>query len=451
MRHWIVVSAALALLWCLMSATTRAQGTQTNTQNDQADSNFVPPGITSSNLDPVVLLHQIRQKRKPADTPTYSLFRTSPLTPIRERAIAAEKRIYERTNIKFGSNLNTLSQGLTDNIDGTDDYGMASFLQAVATWDGFNKGESNQGELTIALGGRWNWGTTDPVALGVAGLGASGFTANPFNTYTPTFIIRNLFWRQGSREAGWMYRIGHVTPDQFFGTSAHITPLTTFTPIIHTGPFAMALPDSGLGMFGGLFVNDRVNIAGALTDANANRFNWGDPKEGDIFTAVELQAKIFPVTEKAGYSKATFWYNEGTDDGLPANGSTGLEGWGFFLKFEQELSCDGRFIGITRYGKSYDDSALYGQQAGGHLVLYDPFNSGSYKDSGFNADLAGISYSWIQPTGLDRDESNLELFYRFPLFPEMDATVSYQGIFNPAQDPTNDYGSAISLRLRSTW
>jgi hypothetical protein len=33
----------------------------------------------------------------------------------------------------------------------------------------------------------------------------------------------------------------------------------------------------------------------------------------------------------------------------------------------------------------------------------------------------------------------------------MQATVSYQAIVNPALDPTNDYGSAISLRLRSTW
>ena len=30
-------------------------------------------------------------------------------------------------------------------------------------------------------------------------------------------------------------------------------------------------------------------------------------------------------------------------------------------------------------------------------------------------------------------------------------TLSYQAIVNPANDLTNDYGSAFSLRLRSTW
>jgi hypothetical protein len=440
-----VSTSLLALLSCLMLSTASAQDGVGGSNTNQG------PGLTSDVQDPVVELHRAREKREQASTQPVSLFPMSPLTPIRERGIAAEKRLYESCDIKMATNFNTLLQGLGDNRPGTDDFGMATFMSFVTTWDGWKKGAPDQGEITLGIDGRWNWGTTDPVTLGVEGLGASGFTANPFNTYTPTFLVRNLFWRQGSREAGWMYRIGRVTPDAFFATSAHITPLTTFTPIIGTGAFAMALPDSGLGMFGGLFINDWMNIAGALTDANANRFNFGDPKEGDVFAAAELQVKLLPVTEKAGYSKVAFWYNEGTDDGLPANGSTGVEGWGVFMKLEQELSRDGRLIGIGRWGRSYKDSALYDELASGHLVLYDPFNSGRYEKMGFNADVAGIAYNWIQPTGLDRDESNLETFYRFPLFPEMDATISYQGIFNPAQDPTNDYGSAISLRLRSTW
>jgi porin len=452
MRHLLVFSATLALLSGLISATTRAQGTQANTQNAQSGSNYDQvPGFTSDIQDPVVELHRIRQKREQAKAPSYALFQRSPLTPLRERGLAAEKRIYEATDIKFGTNLNTLMQGIAGEIPGSDTYGMASFLTTVATWDGFNKGESNQGEITLGLEGRWNWGTTDPTTLGTVGLGSLSYTSNPFTTYTPTFLVRNLFWRQGSREAGWMYRLGRVTPDQFLQTSAHITPLTTYLPIAGTGAFAMGLPDSGLGMFGGIFVNDRVNIAGVVTDANADRTNFGDLGEGDLFTAVELQAKILPVTPKAGYSKVTFWHNDGTKDGDAINGSTGAEGWGVFIKLEQELTHDGRLIGIGRWGRSYQDSALYDQQAAGHLVFYDPFCRGSFKDIGLNADLAGVAYNWVQPTGIPRDESNVELFYRFPLFPEMDATVSYQGIINPANNPSSDYGSAISLRLRSTW
>ena len=70
---------------------------------------------------------------------------------------------------------------------------------------------------------------------------------------------------------------------------------------------------------------------------------------------------------------------------------------------------------------------------------------------GFEADVIGLGYDWGDATGAFRDESDVEVLYRFPLFPEMDVTFAYQAIFNPGNDPTNDFGSAISLRFRSTW
>ena len=120
-------------------------------------------------------------------------------------------------------------------------------------------------------------------------------------------------------------------------------------------------------------------------------------------------------------------------------------------KHDHCLTCDGRAIAIGRWGRSYKDSAVYDKLAGAHLVFYDPFFRGSFEALGFNADVAGVAYNWAQPTGVDRDESNVETFYRFLLFPQMDATLSYQMILNPALDPSNDFGSAFSLRLRSTW
>ncbi len=188
-----------------------------------------------------------------------------------------------------------------------------------------------------------------------------------------------------------------------------------------------------------------------MHDANANRFTFGDLGEGDLFTALELQVKILPFTKNAGYSKFTLWHNDGTKDGLPLNGSTGREGWGFYMKLEQELTRDGRLIAIGRWGLSEKDSALYKKLAGGHLVYYDPFNSGRYDRMGFESDVCGIGYDWALAAGAVRDESDIEVFYRFPLLPEMDATFAYQAIFNPGFDPTNDFGSAISLRFRSTW
>lgn len=443
MRFWAVVSVVFA---CLSGGLTLSPA---SAQNGQGASNQqTGPGLTSDVQDPVVELKVIRQRRA---TPSSSLFQSSPLTPFREAGLAFEDQVYQATDIKFGTSFNTLFQGLSDEMPGTDDFGMDTFMSFVGTWDGWNKGCPNQGELTFGLEGRWDWGTTPPTDLGPNSLGSLGFTANPFGAYTPTFLVRNLFWRQGSREAGWMYRVGRVTPDQFLGTSRHINPLGTFMPIAGTGTFAMALPDSGLGAFGGLFLNDRVNIAGVISDANADRSNFGNPNAGDIFTAVELQVKVLPITENAGYSKLTVWHNDGSQFGTAINGMNGPEGWGVAIKHEQELTSDGRAIVVARWGKSSNNSALYREQIGASFLLYDPLQTNCCHDDLFASDLLGLAYSWVQPSQSNRDESNVELFYRFPILPHVDTTLSYQAIFNPALDPTNEFGSAFSFRIRSLW
>jgi hypothetical protein len=206
-------------------------------------------------------------------------------------------------------------------------------------------------------------------------------------------------------------------------------------------------------MAAGVFVNDRVNLVGLVSDANANRFDFGHLGAGDFFTALELQVKIAPQTEAAGYSKVTLWHNDGTEDGSAIDGSTGKEGWGVFFKYEQQLTSDGRAIGIGRWGKAFNESALYDQLAAAHFLLYDPFNSGRYtEDELIHGDVAGVAYNWIQPSAAGaRDESNVELFYRFRLFPNTYLTVRYKEIINPALDPTNDSASVFSLRFRSTF
>jgi porin len=447
MRTSAVVSVTLAglLSFCVPGAA-RAQDAPAGSNNSQG------PGMTSDPRDPVVELQRIVERRTITET-RRSLFATSPLTPLRESVFRAEQRLNDATDIQFGTAFNHLFQQLSESLPGENSFGMSSAMTLVGTWDLYNKGCPNQGELTLGIDGRWGYGVAFPADLGPDSLGSLGFTANQFSEYDPAFIVRNLFWRQGSRDAGWMYRIGRITPDAMLSSSAHINGLTTYLPVGGSGPFAMGLPDSGLGMATGLFVNNRINLMGLVSDANASRFDFGDLGEGDLFAAVELQAKILPLTKNAGYSKITFWHNDGTEDGVAINGSSGKEGWGFFIKHEQELTCDGRAVAIGRWGRSYDESALYNQQANAHFLLYDPFRSGQYNDLDLtHADVVGTAYTWVQPsvTGA-RGESNVEIFYRIPVFPLTDMTFSYQGIINPALDPSNDFASVFSLRFRSTF
>jgi len=117
------------------------------------------------------------------------------------------------------------------------------------------------------------------------------------------------------------------------------------------------------------------------------------------------------------------------------------------VKLEHEFTDDGNAVGILRWGKSWDDSSLYDQQAGVHFLLYDPPGPAEMQN-----DLVGIAGNWAKASADGaRDEYNVELFYRFPLFTGLDTTLSYQSVINPALTREIDHASVFSLRIRAVF
>jgi len=377
----------------------------------------------------------------------YSLFPVSPLRGLHDFTTKWKNTLYEKTGIMLGLSINHLFQGMTDALPDKDKWGTTTDLDFIASWELLFQGEPTQGELFFQLEGRWDYGTTGPQDLGFVNLASAGGTANAFSKYDPTFIVRNLYWEQGSPEAGWAFRIGKITPDAILATSRHITPVTTFLPNVGTGLFSSGYPDSGLGFVGVVYFTERFKVLGLVSDANADRFDFGDLGEGDLYKAVEFSAKIAPRTEKAGFSKLTVWHNDGTSDGKPINASTGQDGWGMTLKLEQELTADGRAVGIFRWGKSWDDSSIFKQQVGLHFLFYDPPGPARLQN-----DVIGIAGNWVESVVAgSRDEYNVEVFYRFPVFPGVDTRLSYQSVINPALTREIDHASVFSLGFRTVF
>jgi hypothetical protein len=399
--------------------------------------------LTDNPSDPSNILPRIEER----DTPMESLFSVSPLGWLREASGQARQDLYDATSLKLGLTIQHVFQGITDALPGQDQWGTASTTDLVAAWDLIDKGEPTVGQLLAHVQGRWDYGTTGPEDLGTFSLASVIGTADAYSAYTPTFILRNLFWDHGGPKSGWSYRVGWLTPDGILASSDHLASETTFLPSGGTGAFAIAMPDSGLGAAAAWYFSERAALVGLVSDANADRMDFGTVDGGDVFTAVELHLKIAPRTPKAGYSKLTLWHTDGTSDGQSANGQLGPEGWGFFLKHEQELTDDGRAILILRYGKSFNDSAVYEQQAAAHFLLYEP---------GFltrlENDLVGIAFNWAKPPQSEaRSEYNVEVFYRFPILPNVDTTLSYQSVIDPAFTRDFDHVSVFSLRIRTTF
>ncbi len=81
---------------------------------------------------------------------------------------------------------------------------------------------------------------------------------------------------------------------------------------------------------GAWYLNEDMTLVGLVSDANADRFNFGDIEEGDLFTAAEFHFRVAPKTDNAGFSKITVWHTDGTSDGSAINAMLGPSGWGPF-------------------------------------------------------------------------------------------------------------------------
>jgi len=444
----LVASVTLAaLLSFLTLATASAQG---SAQSPTTARHGIAPGFAD---DPEDLGNKLRQIENRA-IQTDGLIRYSPIQPVRDGTTALKDGIYEATHLKLGLSFHHLFQGASDVVMGAKDNGSATDMDFVGTWELFNRGTQTQGELFFGLEGRWEYGYgIGPQNLGFVSLASSGGSANTFSEYNPNFILRNLYYRQGGPEAGWVFRVGKITTDAMLLTNRHITPNTTFLPNGGTGVFAAGFADSGGGIAGAKYFGDRLYVGGAIADANGTRFDWFDDlDEGDFYKGLEVGLKIAPKTDQASFSKFLLWHTDGTFNGKGINANTGADGWGFGLVVEQELTADGRVVAVGRYGRSYDGAAIFDQQAGVHLLFYEP--SGLFEN-----DVIGTAFNWVDSAfakpsvtnNLTRDEYNWETFYRFPLFPDVDTTLSYQAVFDPAFTRTFDFSSVFSLRATTSF
>ncbi|WP_168206411.1 carbohydrate porin [Labrenzia sp. PHM005] len=399
----------------------------------------VSSGWVEGDQDPGNLLNQIEARR----TPRTGLVPFSPIQPLRNGVTSVTDKIYEAMYLRLGFSFHTVGQYTTNNLPNTLRHGGATDFDFVGTWELFNRGQPTQGEIFFGVEGRWDYGPIGPQNLGFVSLGTSGGTANSFSAYFPAFILRNLYYRMGSPEAGWAFRFGKITTDAMLLTNRHLTPNTTFLSNAGTGMFVAGYPDSALGMAGALyFADQRAYVAGLVADSNGNRFDFGRLYQGDFYKAAEVGLKIFPRTDRASYSKFLVWHTDGTFDGSPINANTGRQGWGYGAVLSQELTADGNTVVVARYGQAFNNASIYDQQAALALLRYQPFGSYSFDD-----DVLGVQINWIDSstTGA-RNETSLETFYRFPLFPDLDTTLSYQAVFNPANTTNFDTAHVFSVR-----
>jgi hypothetical protein len=417
--------------------------------SEESEEDATATPIISDPEDPGVLLQEIQQRQMEKE----ALFTENLLRSFKASITDATNTLYDSIGLRIGYNINNIYQGLTAALPDNPRYGWTTDHDLILAWELIDKGQPTAGKIYFHLEGRFDYDTRGPQNLGFISLASAQGTANAFSGYDPNVIIRNFYWHHGSAEAGWFYRIGRITSDAILATSRYISPVTTFFSNAGTGLFSSGYPDSGMGAVAGVLITDRFGIMGLAADAYGDRFTFGEPGRGNFYTAGELAFKQWPLTPNAGFSKLTIWNQPG---GKAINAATGEPGWGMTLKLEQELTSDGRLVGIGRWGKSFSDASIWNQQVGVALVFNNPRLIGTLKDDAF-----GLAFNWVKVNSETRDEYGVEAFYRFPLLADLDLTLAYQYVINPANAVTPGIpqlgipktvvlsdGSALSIRLR---
>ena len=387
-----------------------------------------------------------------------SLIPIAPLQPLQDGWKYVDDWIKEKIGLDLGVSLTTAFTQMTESLPGTDDHAFGYDVGIYGKWSLLAKGTEWEGFLSFLVQGRDSLFTD--VAPGSLFVNA-GSLAGPVDSFDDDqgFVLREMWWQQGSKDAGLMYRIGKIAPDTIVGTVSQFDSANLdFLALGQVVKLASRFPDAGFGAAVGFYPKGNSKHQPHLTlyisDQNGDRQNEGDIGEGEFFKGAEIGFRPFPQTDKAPLWRFTVWHADKQDnEGIP-------EGYGILTKIEQELSSDGRFIGVLNYGHSWD-AAFARNQLTGRLVIEDPF-----RFINPNVDLAGdrlgLGASWVDPAvSGGRDEYNLEVYYHFPLFPNLDMTLDAQYMIDPALIPIVEEASpgtetfddvfAFTVRFRITF
>ena len=156
------------------------------------------PDSFSKPSEPSALLPQITERGTQKD----SVFKASPLGPLHDSTTKSKQDLYNATGLKLGFALTHVFEAITDSVSDEDEAGTATTTDLVASWEVKDRGKPTAGKLVAHVQGRWDYGTTGPENLGFVSLGSALGTADTFSEYVPTFILRNVYWRHGSSDAG---------------------------------------------------------------------------------------------------------------------------------------------------------------------------------------------------------------------------------------------------------
>ena len=291
------------------------------------------------------------------------------------------------------------------------------------------RGTKNVGMLTFRVEYRdLLWSADVPPSKFAGQIGSSAMVGTGFSDFKWQF--RELAWRQSLYSGGLRLVFGKISAVAWANGHVMSSPKRGFQNLTLLSSLSKPAPGRGLGLVTGVIIpKKKLAIVGGIHDANAKSANnpFDTIDQWEFYKYLEL--RWYPGGQerhKVDHVRLQFWHqDERAEAGVPS---------GQGVTFVASRLFGGWFMPAVFGGKSDGDASLMKTDVG--VIMGFARHTRHYKAT---RDVIGLGVSWGEPANEAlREQTNVELFYRFQLVEHIAFTPSVQYIINPAFNPTTD-------------
>ena len=357
---------------------------------------------------------------------------------ITEPKIAKWKtELYQKTGIKLALSYQ-LALLFASEVQQGKDYAAAGFFLPEFQWDLINRGKDYKGSLVVSF--------TDIHAYGSAVYPAffflnTGSLLAHDGIYTNiNFNVGNLFWEQWFKKDRFVARVGNLSAINLIDFFRYADFRTSFQEPNLSFPFALmpyGPPGMGISLKWWPIDNSELYITTIVNDINSDVDNLDVHifSTGDIFFGSEIGYNWKRLGAKGGeldHIHLNVFYGDAPSKKNFA--ATASAGWGFKIAGEKQI---GNWVGFTNY--TYNNSSGGGF---GFTGLEHAINLGlAYNNPLQIKGEIAAAYSWGKALDLgqcgakpcsEQQQSDVELYWKILLLPDMFVTPGLQMVFNPS-------------------
>jgi len=340
-----------------------------------------------------------------------------------------KRGLNENQGLQFTGHYTTLAQYLSDSLT-DEDKASSGVFRATVKWTLLGQGTVDTGSIVAMVDHRHKYRELAPANLG-AEAGYLGVTGTLYSDVD--WVLTNLNWQQGFNDGNTGLLIGRYDPNDYLNILGYVNPWTTFQNVAILLDPSIAFPDSSWGIGAGHWLDGGVYLLGGVNDANGTVSDDLEFFKGgsEFFSYGEIGWSPSKADRYFKNVNVTLWHvDERKDAGVDESKGVALAAnWTF----------NDVWMPFVRAGFSSGFAPLYNTSA----------TIGFIRKFTFRSDLLGLAVNWGEPSDSSlRDQTTVELFWRFQFAQNFALTPSVQLLLDPALNPATNTVWVFGFRTR---